>query len=193
MKKKGFTLMELLVVILIISVIVYMASASFSNSRVVRANENARAMFAELTNAARLYNEIYPESKVYGNFGQSSFPADCAGCKNPCILFKDFVADSELQSNIASFALKPAEWGLTNASQCSSTLRYKEYQFVLCNPNFPTSGTSTNQPNIKCYDSNGGGKPKFAVMITPSSVTNPKYSGKYLWMTGGYQMANNYL
>ncbi len=193
MKTKGFTLMELLVVILIIAVLVYMASASFSSSRVVRANEHARAMFAELTNAARLYNELYPESKVYGNFGQSSFPTDCPGCKNPCVLFKGFVANDEMQSNIASFALKPAAWGLTSASQCNGNLTFKDYKFVLCNPNLPSSSTASNQPDARCYDSNDNGKPKFAIMITPATVTNPKYSGKYLWMTGGYQMASNYL
>ncbi len=190
MNKKGFTLMELLVVILIICIIVYMASVSFSNSRVVRANEHARAMFAELTNAARLYNELYPDKKVYGSFGQSSFPSDCPDCQNPCILFEGFSGNAEMQSNMASFILKPALWGLSSLSQCNANLTFKEYKFILCNPSLEAGAT---QPDTRCRDSNDGGKPKFAIMITPSSVTNPKYSGKYAWITGGYQMGNNYL
>ncbi len=190
MKKKGFTLMELLVVILIFSIIVGLSSISYRNARVVRTNERARSMLAELANAAKLFNEMYPNTRIYGTFGNETIPADCNNCIDPCNLIEGYVEDAEVQRNIASFALKPRDWGVDVLSNCGNgNNNFQGYTFFLCNPSLNADAT---QPHDNCHDTENNGQPKFAVMITPASVTNSKYRDRYAWITGGYQMGNNY-
>lgn len=185
MTKKGFTLMEILVVILIIAVVIAFFNISYRSARIVRTNERARAMFVELTNAARLFNDTYPTTKIYGGFGNAD--AQNLGYLDPCKLFLGAIDDAEVQDNIASYALRFRDWGLDTPGDCNANLRYEGYTFILCNPDFDTD--DTKQPHANCIVD---GVPRFAVMITPDSVTFAKYSGRHAWMTSGYELANNY-
>lgn len=187
MNKKGFTLMELLVIVLIVAIIVAFARLSYSRSKDVRANEKARSKLVELANAAKLYNEIYPENKIYGSFGQSVFPV---GYASPCVLIKGFVSDEEFQDNIASFALNPGEWNAA-VNMCNHVMQAAEdYSYILCNPDAATS-SSTGQPDSRCKDSYNNSEPKFAIMPTSIGVQN-QYTNKYAWITLGQQFGSNY-
>ncbi|MBQ4493952.1 MAG: prepilin-type N-terminal cleavage/methylation domain-containing protein [Elusimicrobiaceae bacterium] len=190
MAKKGFTLMEVLVVILIVAVIISLYQITHRNAQIVRANERARAMFVEFTNAARLFNEMYPATKVYGGFGDTN--AQSLGYLDPCNLFLGYFADQEVQDNIQSYALRPQDWGLNSAGACGNGLQYEGYTFVLCNPSFDSDAPQPNLAAGMCHDAQAGNTPKFAVMINPANLTYSKYAGRYAWMTSGYEMGNNY-
>ena len=200
MKKKGFTLMELLVVVVLIMVIYTMYTASHSNAIKVRNNEKARAMFVELTNAAILYNQMFPDNKVVGTFNTSETQASqyCLGCRNICNLFYDY--DANVENSISSFALRPKDWGLQTGGGCSyltNNLTYEGYTFILCNPNF--SSDTSKQPDSRCLAvAESTGAPaapgiKFALMISPTGEeVLAKYSGRMTWMTKDYELENNY-
>ena len=189
MNKKGFTLMEILVVILIVATILSLFQVSYRKSQIIRANERARGMFIQLTNAARLFNEAYPNSKIYGSFGNST--AQTLGFYDPCYLFEEYTDNAtgqyaELHDNIAPFALRFREWGIANADSCNQNVTYEGYRFVLCNPSF--SGAQPSEANNLCTPD------KFAVMIATSDVTSAKYTGNgvHAWITNGYSFENNY-
>lgn len=195
MNKKAFTLMEILVVILILAVILSLYQVSHRNSQIIRTNERARAMFAELTNAARLFNEMYPNTKIYGGFGDNSGASQ--GYLNPCFLFEGAVSDPDVRDTMASYALRPRDWGITSVAECGSGFNYEGYKFVLCDPSFdsdatqPAAAATGNGTNL-CKDSEDGGRPKFAVMINPDNLTYYKYANGYAWMTSGYEFDNTY-
>ena len=190
MNKKAFTLMEILVVILILSVVLSLYQVSHRNSQIVRTNERARAMFAELTNAARLFNEMYPSTKIYGGFGDTS--GSSQGYLNPCFLFQGAVSDPDVAEAMASYALRPRDWGLSSVADCGPGLNYEGYKFVLCDPSFDSDAVQPTAADGKCHDTQAGGASKFAVMLNPSDLTYSKYAGRYAWMTSGYELDNNY-
>ena len=190
MNKKAFTLMEILVVILILSVILSLYQVSHKNSQIVRTNERARAMFAELTNAARLFNEMYPNTKIYGGFGDTS--GSSQGYLNPCFLFEGAVSDPDVRDTMASYALRPRDWGITSVADCGPGLKYEGYTFVLCDPSFDSDATQPSVANGKCLDTNADGNTKFAVMLNPDNLTYSKYANGYAWMTSGYEFGNSY-
>lgn len=57
MRRKGFTLIEVLVVVLIIAVLAVMAVPSFRNAGITNKMEKARIGLIEFTSAVRLYND----------------------------------------------------------------------------------------------------------------------------------------
>ena len=186
MKKKGFTLIEVLVVVLIIAVLFAMYSASYESSKITRRNEKARAMFVEFANAARLFNEMYPSQRLVGTFGNTMGvdSSKCPNCKNPCILFEGYTSQGDVDT-MHSFVLKPLEWGLYDVGNCSSSFNYDGYDFILCNPYF--SNESGAQPDEAC---NGD---RFAVMKIPNdSAYGSRYKGKHVWITNGYDIEDDF-
>ena len=187
MNKKGFTLMEILVVVLIIAILVSLYTLTYRKSVHVRNNERARAMLVELANAAKLYNEMYPDTKISGGFGDN--PQDCPGCVDPCVLFRSDNTDPL----IYSYALVPGEWGLYSANACGNSLNFEGYKFYICNPYYDGSNY-TAQPSGadgKCVQN---GNARFAVLISPSTedMVLGQYFGKQAWITRDYQLENNY-
>ena len=182
MNKKGFTLMEILVVVLIVVVLVSLYSLTYKKSIGTRNNERARAMFVELANAAKLYNEMNPNHRIYGRFGDNPPATACPGCQNPCILFRGATNDD----TTTSYALKPREWGIIDANSCGNTINYQGYTFVICNPNYDAEHPT--QPDDSCVDE---GEPRFAVMLTPNNAP-AMYRYRQAWITRGYELRNNY-
>lgn len=191
MNKKAFTLIEMLVVVLILVILVSIFQMTYGNAKIVRANERARARFIEITNAAKLFNETYPDTKIYGGFGNAE--AQNLGYLNPCNLFLDYFNspnaeyNQEVRDNIYPYALRARDWGLNNAGNCSSALNYEGYTFVFCNPSFVADAQQPTEANGHCKAD------RFAVMITPNDVTYPKFSGKIAWITRSYELLTDYL
>lgn len=187
MKKKGFTLIEVLVVVLIIAVLFAMYSASYESSKITRRNEKARAMFVEFANAARLFNEMYPSTRLVGTFGDTMGVASskCPNCGHPCILFEGYT-DQENAETMHSFVLKPLEWELYDVGSCSSSFNYDGYDFILCNPYFINEEGA--QPSNTICNSD-----RFAVMNIPNdSAYGSRYKGKHVWITNGYDIEDDF-
>lgn len=191
MNKKGFTLMEILVVVLIVIILVSMFSLTYKRTADIKTNEKARAMLVELANAAKLYNEINPNTKISGGFGDNPSTSDCPNCKNPCVLFRG--AEGEDEATMFSYSLNPIEWGLSNANACGSDITFQGYKFFICNPYYDS--THTQQPSGasgNCVENeNNTNTKRFAVMMSPPDISS-KYSGKQAWITEDYMLENNY-
>ncbi len=116
--KKGFTLIEVLVVVVLIAIVSMIAFPSFKKSREITKNEGARIKLLEVANAARMYNEDAP-IKVAGRFGQ----AQAGGFVDPQVLFYN------------TNALKVAYLKNQDAWSGSGTnLNYNGYTYYVCNP-----------------------------------------------------------
>ena len=190
MQKKGFTLMEILIVLLIIGILFTMYSASYSSTKINRKNEKAIAMFMEFANAARLFNEMFPNQRIVGKFGDNA-ATYCTNCKNPCSLFVGYESDTDTKAILNSFGLREQDYGIT---QCSDLTNYEGYEFVVCNPlKFDNSDSTATQPITACDNSDGMPGVKFAVMSIPnnSEKYGSKYAGKHYWITRDYTLAND--
>ena len=172
-------------IVLIIAILVSLYTVTYSRTTAVRTNERARAMLVELANASKLYNELYPNTQVYGGFGENPPAGACTGCVNPCALFRTEDTDQLMYS----FALVPREWQIANAAACSTSLRFEGYKFVLCNPYYDADNNTT-QPDAKCLDNNHN--PRFAVLISPANAIT-KFNNREAWITQDYVLDNNYL
>lgn len=73
--KKGFTLIEVVVVTLVIAALALLVAPSFKNSTVTNDMEKAKMGLTEYTNAVKLYNEVHPNNKLSGFFGDAHFSA----------------------------------------------------------------------------------------------------------------------
>lgn len=193
MQKKGFTLMEILVVVLIIGILFAMYSASYNNTKINRKNEKAVAMFVEFANAARLFNEMFPNQRIVGTFG-NSISADCPGCLNPCALFPEFHSNQEVVEYLHSFGLRMAEWNLRNINNCSTNFNYEGYTFTLCNPyGLENDEDTVAQPSELCDNSTNMPGVKFAVMSVPNEAKyGSKYANRHIWITKGYEIKNDF-
>ena len=78
MSKKGFTLIEVVVVTLIIAALALLVVPSFKNSALTNRIEKAKVGLIELTTAVKLYNEdnIVPMTGVFENTRFSSLTAN---------------------------------------------------------------------------------------------------------------------
>lgn len=155
--KKGFTLIEVLVVVVLIAIVSMIAFPSFKKSREITKNEGARLKLLEVSNAARMYNEDAP-IKVAGRFGQ----AQAGGFVDPQVLFYD------------TNALKVAYLKNKDAWSGSGTnLNYNGYTYYVCNPDIAGA-----QPITACKD---GSDLRIAVMTNPSA--EGRYAGE-AWVSG---------
>lgn len=73
--KKGFTLIEVVVVTLIIAALALLVAPSFKNSTVTNDIEKAKMGLVEYTNAVKLYNEVHPNVIMTGTFNSSQYAA----------------------------------------------------------------------------------------------------------------------
>lgn len=71
--KKGFTLIEVVVVTLIIAVLAMLVAPSFKNSALTNQMEKAKIGLVELTTAVKLYNEVHEEDPISGVFNIENF------------------------------------------------------------------------------------------------------------------------
>ena len=72
--KKGFTLIEVIVVTLIIATLALLVAPSFKNSALTNQMEKAKIGLVELTTAVKLYNEVHPTNDhISGVLDQENF------------------------------------------------------------------------------------------------------------------------
>ena len=71
--KKGFTLIEVVVVTLIIAALALLVAPSFKNSTVTNDMEKAKMGLTEYTNAMKLYNEVNPNNPLTGYLKSHQF------------------------------------------------------------------------------------------------------------------------
>lgn len=141
MNKKGFTLVEMLVVVLIIGLLMAAYVAYHNKGMDIKRNEQAQAMLIELANSARLHNEMHPDQRVFGGFNDTT--NYCDGCHNLCWLFEGLTDNTQHEEDIASYALNPQNWGITTTGSCSSSLNFHGYTFFICfGANSPTGCTT---------------------------------------------------
>lgn len=139
LNKKGFTLIEVLVVVVLIAIVSMIAFPSFKKSREVNRNEAAKVKLLEVANAARMYNED-AATKVAGRFGSA-----LSGYLDPLALFYP-------QGGTGSTYLKNMEaWSGTGSST-----NYNTYTYYVCNQD-----SSGDQPISACKD---GTEIRIAVM-----------------------------
>lgn len=165
--KKGFTLIEVLVVVVLIAIVSMIAFPSFKKSREITKNEGARLKLLEVSNAARMYNEDAP-IKVAGRFGQ----AQAGGFVDPQVLFYD------------TNALKVAYLKNKDAWSGSGTnLNYNGYTYYVCNPDI-----SGGQPISACVN---GTELRIAVMKKLDGTG--RYAGEaWVSTTNLGRVENNY-
>lgn len=72
LNKRGFTLIEVVVVTLIIAALAVLVAPSFKNSAVTNDMEKAKIGLVEFTNAVKLYNEVHT-LKMSGVFNQTMY------------------------------------------------------------------------------------------------------------------------
>lgn len=73
--KKGFTLIEVIIVTLIIAALALLVAPSFKNSALTNQMEKAKIGLIELTTAVKLYNEVNPSNQLSGVFNDTMFTA----------------------------------------------------------------------------------------------------------------------
>ena len=71
--KKGFTLIEIIVVTLIIATLALLVAPSFKNSTLTTNMEKAKIGLAELNTALKLYYEIHPNASLKGILAGKKF------------------------------------------------------------------------------------------------------------------------
>lgn len=71
--KKGFTLIEIVVVVLVIAILALLVAPSFKNSALTNKIEKAKVGLVELTTAVKLYNEVNPSDILSGGFKADMF------------------------------------------------------------------------------------------------------------------------
>lgn len=164
---KGFTLIEVLVVVVLIAIISMIAFPSFKKSREITKNEGARIKLLEVANAARMYNEDATD-KVAGRFGQ----ALSSSFKNPEVLF-------DPKNALKAAYLKNREsWSGEGLS-----LNYNGYTYYICNPDI--AGT---QPISVCVSGTDG---RIAVMKKLDGTG--RYAGEaWVSTTNLGRVENNY-
>jgi prepilin-type N-terminal cleavage/methylation domain-containing protein len=175
---KGFTFIEVAVVVVLIAVISLMAFPSYNDSRVVAQNEMARAKLSELATAARMYNEgAKGTSRLAGGLGE----AGVADFTDPAVLF------SKEEVLMGSLGLDSHGWG-TIPSPCvlggSCLYRFAGYRYYVCNPDL-------NAPAAKQPAGSGCNGTQIAVMRGPlqseglasSSLVYTKYGGHSWWIS----------
>ncbi len=167
LNRKGFTLIEVLVVVVLIAIVSMIAFPSFKKSREITKNEGARLKLLEVANAARMYNEDAP-IKVAGRFGQA--------------LSSSFVDPQVMFYN--TNALKVAY--LKNQDSWSGSginLNYNGYTYYICNPDI-----SGGQPISACVS---GSEVRIAVMKKLDGTG--RYAGEaWVSSTNLGRVENNY-
>lgn len=135
--KKGFTLVELLVVVILVGILVTFAVASYLRTSDESAHDNARARLELIGTGYQRFNMNYPRSPLFGqlatpsadnrvcNFTNASNPGP--GVNSPLNLFYcDYLEDVNLVGS--------------------------EYNFFICGRNFEDGSLPTSMNGTCCRD-----------------------------------------
>lgn len=129
LNKKGFTLVEVIVVTIVIAALAMLVVPSFKNSALTNQMEKAKIGLIELTTAVKLYNEVNPNAKIPDTLNDNIFNDD---------MFDKLTAYDEEQDytylqNSARWGHRPnssTEYSLVDATSDAGVLncRYSIYQ-----------------------------------------------------------------
>ncbi len=179
--KKGYSLTELLTVVVIIAVISVAVVPSFRKSREISKNDAARAVLVEVANAAQMYNSEVraPQKKVAGTFGTPlSDEFD-----DPFLLF---LQSPSLQGrayaylrNVENWKCPPMAQGGCDSSKGGWDLRFNGYKYFVCNPN------GGSQPSLGCASD------RLAAMTLPGA-TGRFANNKFAWVSTNGSVGHNY-
>lgn len=156
LNKKGFSFIEVLVIVVLIAVLSLVAVPSYKKGVETSRNNQAKGKLVEIANAAKMYNEDARGSeRVAGYFG-----AHATGFTDPKYLFSN-TSGGASGSNYAY---------LKDVGSFSGTdYTYRGYKFYICKPDGDDSGTA----DAKCGDYN-----VIAIMEATSAITDERYAGK---------------
>lgn len=172
MTKNGFTLIEVLVVVVLIATLSMVAFPSYKKSREVAANEAARVKLLEVANAARMFNEDITEDYVAGGFGNPISPS----FRDPNSLF---FGTSNAQNEKFAYLKNRSSWECVPPACGASGLEitYKGYSYYVCNP----EGANSDQPDEVADICVADNDVKIAVMEKKGA--KGRYAG-YAWVSG---------
>lgn len=161
LNRKGFSFIEVLVIVVLIAILSLIAVPSYKKGVETSKNNQARGKLLEIATAARMYNEdAHSQDRIAGYFGT---PA--TGYQDPTVLFSSTVEGSASEGDDVSYAyLRDA------GSFDPGTYTYRGYKFYICMPNGDGGGSGDS----KC-DSDIN---VIAIMEATSSVTDERYAGK---------------
>jgi len=181
-KKRGFTLIEVLVVIIIIAIIAGLAVPSYRRSRIESQNKAAIAKLVELANAARLYNE----DAVGGARVAGEMCLALAGFTVPVRLFIGTPNDVAIWTNATNPASVVPDWnqaflkrtGWNNLDtgvfpvngivSGTCNVNFDGYTYYVCNPvmfGFPSPAQPKEPNDSGCRDGD------IATMMPPDDAT----------------------
>ncbi|MDR0645996.1 MAG: prepilin-type N-terminal cleavage/methylation domain-containing protein [Elusimicrobiota bacterium] len=162
--KKGFTFIEVAVVVALIAIISLIAFPSYRNSRLITQNEMARAKLSELATAARMYNEdVRGGERIAGGLGDSSL----TGFKDP----RSVLFSSNPNSGISQEAF---DFNRQNWDTDGGVYHFAGYKYYLCNPD----GGSSQPANSGCDND------RIATMKGPETgAAASMYSGHTWWVS----------
>lgn len=159
--KKGFSFIEVLIIVVLIAVLSIVAVPSYRRSIETSKNNQARAKLVEVANAARMFNEdMRGCHKVAGKLGGSDIPTCGDGSfQSPEKLFTWVGNDNQAGANYAY---------LKDELSYNEGHTYRGYEFYICNP--------------LLADANCGGSiDVIAIMKATDSVTDCRFKGNKVW------------
>jgi prepilin-type N-terminal cleavage/methylation domain-containing protein len=191
--RKGFTLVEVLVIMMLIAVLSLVAAPSLKKNMAVSDNELAKAKLQELAQAARMYNEDAARSgemPVAGSFGApvgfcKEGDPEHRPCVDPCKLFSN---DDEVV-----YLKNQYSWG---EGSCGGAYGFKGYNYFVCNP-LTTSNIYQPAPS---YQAGSGGckhancKDNGCVAVMQLSGAGRFGEGNVIaWVTQTGEIKDNYV
>lgn len=157
--KKGFTFVEVLVIVVLIAIISLVAVPSYKKGLETSKNNQARAKLVEVANAAKMFNEdARGADQIAGSFG-----APLAGYRNPEDLF--FWTPSAMEKDDAG------KYAYLKNPESFSGKGFRGYDFYICPPDKVVAGA-----HAKCNSIN-----VIAVMTPSDTIKDERYVGK-VWV-----------
>ena len=151
--EKGFTFVEVLVIVVLIAIISLVAVPSYKKGLETSKNNQAKGRLVEVANAARLYNEdARGADQVAGKFG-----TPVSGYRDPSVLFYFTPDGTEAEAHKAYAYLKDPE--------SFSGTSFRGYDYYICTP---------DKADATC----GGDINVIAIMTPGQNITDTRYVGK---------------
>ena len=151
--EKGFTFVEVLVIVVLIAIISLIAVHSYKKGLETSKNNQAKGKLVEIANAARLFNEdARGADQVAGNF-----ESPVSGYRDPSALFYFTPDDTELEAHKDYAYLKDAE--------AFSGTTFRGYKYYICTPD-KADANCGNDINV------------IAIMTPGETITDPRFTGK---------------
>ena len=130
-KKRGFTFVEVMVVVIVIAIIALLAFPSYRRARIVTQNDMARAKLIEVANAARMFNEeARGTARVAGGLDGSTL---VTGFESPTRLFThtpDHAMFAQAGNEYKAY-LDLDGWNVITGG---GGFHFRGYRFFVCNP-----------------------------------------------------------